>query len=212
MHYLRPPSELQGRQPLWVSAPFLEQARFEDGALSVGDAHFGLLYVDCEWLDGDGLTQVSRLAKAGLPVCLKRVPKRPGRAVDKRAAKEYQLTLEALTRLNNVSSDFGNLSQEPPLVSGLDVPDFWCRVVEDELLFFFGHPASRGLTYPMEYGRAAQAQPTGRDLKFDLGGGTPPFQLPIEFGPGESPLLRVSRTGRVERLELGYVVPPPVTD
>jgi hypothetical protein len=212
MHYLRPPSELQGRQPLWVSAQFLEQARFEDGALSVGDARFGLLYVDCEWLDGDGLTQVSRLAKAGLPVCLKRVPKRPGRAVDKRAAKEYQLTLEALTRLNNVSSDFGNLSQEPPLVSGLDVPDFWCRVVEDELLFFFGHPASRGLTYPMEYGRAAQAQPTGRDLKFDLGGGTPPFQLPIEFGPGESPLLRVAWTGRVERLELGYVVPPPVTD
>jgi hypothetical protein len=206
MHYLRPPSELQGRQPLWVSAPFLEQARFEDGVLSVGDARFGLLYVDCEWLDGDGLVQVSRLAKAGLPVCLQRIPKRPGRAVDKRAAKEYQQTLEALTRFNNVSSDLGNLSQEPPLVSGHDVPEFWCRAVDDDLLFFFGHPASRGLTYPLEYGRAARAQPTSRDLKFNLGGGTPPFQLPIEFGPGESLLLRMSRTGRVERFDLGYAV------
>jgi hypothetical protein len=212
MHYLRPPSELQGRQPLWVSAPFLEQAHFEDGVLSVGDARFGLLYVDCEWLDGDGLAQVSRLAKEGLPVCLKRIPKRPGRTVDKRAAKEYQLTLEALTRLNNVSSDLGNLSQEPPLVSGRDAPDFWCRVVDDELLFFFGHPASRGLTYPLEYGRAALAQQTRRDLKFNLGGSTPTFELSLEFGQCESILLRVSRTGRVERLDAGYVPPPLVTD
>jgi len=203
MHYLRPPAELQGRQPLWVSTPFLEQARFEDGALQIGDARFGLLYVDCEWLDGAGLTQVSRLARAGLPVCLKRMPKRPGRAGDKRAAKEYQQTLEALARLNNVSSDLGSLSQELPLVSGSDLPDYWCRVVDDELLFFFGHPASRGLTYPLEYGRAARAQQTGRNLKFNLGEGAPSFELPTEFGPRESLLLRVSRTGRVERLDAG---------
>jgi hypothetical protein len=203
MHYLRPPSELQGRQPLWVSAPFLEQARFEDGALSVGDARFGLLYVDCEWLDGDGLAHVLRLAKAGLPVCLKQIPKRPGRIVEKRAVREYQLSMDALTRLNNVSSDLGNLSQEPPLVSGRDAPDFWCRVVDDELLFFFGHPASRGLTYPMEYGLAARAGRMGRDLRFSLGGNAPAFELPVEFGPGESLLLRVSRTSRVERLDVG---------
>jgi hypothetical protein len=210
MHYLRFPAELHGRQPLWVSAPFLEQARFEDGALLVGDARFGLLYVDCEWLDSDGLAQVSRVAKAGMPVCLKRIPKRPGRALDKRAAKEFQLTLEALTRLNNVSSDLGTLSQEPPLVSGRDVPDFWCRLVDDELLFFFGHPASRGLTYPLEYGRAARAGRTGRDLKFNLGGSAPAFELAVEFGFCESLLLRVSRTGRVERLDTGYEPPVPV--
>lgn len=212
MHYLRPPSELLGRQPLWVSAPFLQQARFEDGVLSVGDARFGLLYVDCEWLDRDGLTQVSRLAKAGLPVCLKRIPKRPGRAVDKRVTKEYQSTLETLTRFNNVSSDVGNLSQEPPLVSGRDAPDFWCRVVDDELLFFFGHPASRGLTYPMEYGRAGQAGRTGRDLRFNLGSSAPAFGLPVEFVLGESLLLRVSQTGRVERLDAGYAPPVPFVD
>ncbi|MCX6843341.1 MAG: glycosyl hydrolase [candidate division WOR-3 bacterium] len=207
LHYLMPPAELFGRQPLWVSAPFLGQARFEDGALSVGDVMFGLLYVDCEWLDGDGLVQVSRLAKAGLPVCLKRIPKRPGRAVDKRTAKEYQRTLEELTRLNNVSSDLGSLSQEPPLVSGRDVPDFWCRVVDDELLFFFGHPASRGLTYPMMYGQAALAGSVRRDVRFNLGGSASAFELPLQFEPRQSLLLHVTKTGRVEQLDIGYVPP-----
>ncbi len=212
LHYLRPPAELFGRQPLWVSASFLGQARFEDGALSVGDARYGLLYVDCEWLDSEGLIQVSRLAKAGLPVCLKRIPKRPGRAVDKRTAKEYQRGLEELTRLNNVSSDLRNLSQEPPLVSGRDAPDFWCRVVDDELLFFFGHPASRGLTYPMRYGQAALAGSIRRDVRFNLGGGASAFELPLHFEPCQSLLLRVTKTGRVEQLDIGYVPPEPKAD
>ncbi len=207
MHYLRPPAELAERQPLWVSTPFLEKARFEDGSLVVGDARFGLLYIDCEWLDGDGLAQIVRLAKEGLPVCLKRLPKRPGGAVDKREAKTYGQTLETLTKLGNVSSDLDSLCQEPPVVSGPDAPDFWCRAVDDELLFFFGHPASRGLTYPMEYGRAAKAEQTRRDLKFNLGGTASPLRLTLDFGRSESLLLRVSRTGRVERLDLGYTPP-----
>ena len=132
--------------------------------------------------------------------------------MDKRTVRDYQQTLEALTRLNNVSSDLGNVSQEPPLVTGRDAPDFWCREVDDELLFFLGHPASRGLTYPMKYGQAAQAGQTRRDLKFNLGGSTPAFGLPFEFGPGESLLLRVSRTGRVERLDTGFAPPIPTSD
>jgi hypothetical protein len=61
----------------------------------------------------------------------------------------------------------------------------------------------------MEYGRAAQAQQTGRDLKFNLGGTSSPFELALEFGSCESLLLRVSRTGRVERLDIGYVPQVP---
>ena len=211
LHYLRPPAELFGRQPLWVSLPFLKRARFEDGRLRFGEAEFSLLYVDCEWLDGEGLSQVLRLAQAGLPVCLKRIPKRPGRAADKRTAREYQQTSDVLTRLNNVSSDFGNLSQEPPLVSGRDAPDFWCRAVDDELLFFFGHPASRGLTYPLKYGQAALAGSIKRDVRFNLGGSASAFELPLEFEPCQSLLLRVTKTGRVEQLDIGYAPPELVS-
>jgi hypothetical protein len=208
LHYLRPPAELAGRQPLWISSPFLAKARFEDGMLVAGDVRFGLLYVDCEWLDGDGLAQITRLAKQGLPVCLKRQPRRPGRGLDKREAKAHERELDALMRMGNVSSDFRSLCQEPPIVSGEDMPDFWCRAVEDELLFFFGHPASRGLTYPMAYGSAASAGPARRDVRFSLSG-SESFRLALDFGPGESLLLRVSRTGRVERLDLGWAAPIP---
>ena len=31
LHYLRPPAELHGYAPLWVSQPFLERGRFENG-------------------------------------------------------------------------------------------------------------------------------------------------------------------------------------
>ncbi|MBN2464632.1 hypothetical protein JXD38_03280 [candidate division WOR-3 bacterium] len=210
MHYLRPPAELAGRQPLWVSASFLRKARFEDGVLQVVDARFGLLYVDCEWLDADGLAEIARLAKEGLPVCLKRLPKRPGRAVDKSEAKKHGAALEALRRLSNVSSDFGSLLQEPPIVRGEDAPDFWCRAVDDELLFFFGHPASRGLTYPMEHGQAANAGQVRRDVTFSISG-IDSFRLSLDFGPCESLLLRVSRTGRVERLDLCYAPPIPIS-
>ena len=212
MHYLRPPAELAGRQPLWISTPFLANARFEDGALSMGDMRFSLLYVDCEWLDADGLGQVLRLAKEGLPVCLKRLPKRAGRIVDKRDVKKYERDLAALAGLGNVSSELALLVQETPLVSGNDVPDFWCRAVDDELLFFFGHPASRGLTYPMEYGQSAHAGRTGRDLKFNLGDRAEAFTLPLEFGPCESLLLRVSRTGRIDRLDVGCAPLLPTGD
>ena len=213
MHYLRPPAELAGRQPLWVSTPFLKEARFEDGRLSVGETDFSLLYVDCEWLDSDGMAEVLRWARAGLPVCFRRLPKRPGRSDQlSGASSQYQKDLRQLSAKGNVSDNLHTLLQEPPLVSGRDAPDFWCRAVDDELLFFFGHPASRGLTYPMEYGQAAKSESTRREVKFNLGGGVQPFWLPLEFEPFQSLLLRVSRSGRVEKLDISYSPPRPQTD
>ena len=125
--------------------------------------------MDCEWLDSDALAQVLRLAKDGLPVCLKRIPKLPGRVADKHVARSFRQSLEALTGLDNVSSDFANVSQNPPLVSGPGAPDFWCREVGDDLLFFFGHPASRGLNYPMRYGQSAEARAAVRDVELTTG-------------------------------------------
>jgi hypothetical protein len=210
LHYLRPPAELAGRQPLWLSTAFLKGARFEDGKLRCGEAEFSLLYVDCEWLDGDALTEVVRLARRGLPVCLKREPKRPGARGEGRGARgDYERNLKALAGMGNVSDNLSVLVQEPPLVTGRDAPDFWCRVVDDDLLLFFGHPASRGLTYPMKYGQSAQAGRTRREVRLGVGGLELGLELALEFAPQQSLLLRVSRSGRVEQLDISYVPPTP---
>ena len=208
LHYLRPPAELAGRQPLWVSTAFLRGARFEGGKLRCGETEFNLLYVDCEWLDEDALIEVLRLAKQGVPVCLKREPKRPGASLQfAGGGLQYRKNLQALAGLGNVSDSLASLVQDPPLVRGHDAPDFWCRVVDDELLFFFGHPASRGLTYPMKYGRAALAGSTRRQIRFGTGGPELGLELVLEFLPQQSLLLRVSKTGRVEQLDISYIPP-----
>jgi len=108
-----------------------------------------------------------------------------------------------------VSSDFTNVSQNPPLVSGHDAPDFWCREIEGDLLVFFGHPASRGLTYPMKYGQSVQAGQTRRAVKLNYGDSGSELELALEFAPFQSLLVRISKSGAVEFTDITYVPPEP---
>jgi hypothetical protein len=201
MHYLRPPKELAGYQPLWISTPFLRQARFEDGLLRVGATEFSLLYVDCEWLDADALKEMLRLAEAGLPVCLKRKPRQPGR----NKTDSYARQVAELVSLSNVASEFRKASSRPHLLSGVDLPDFWCRTVNEGLSIFFGHPKSRGLTYPMRYGQADTAGPVERQVRIEWAGHV--RDLGLEFGRSQSLLLEVSRSGAVRFVNISYEPP-----
>jgi hypothetical protein len=203
LHYLRPPAELAGHQPLWVSAHFLKDPTYEDGLLICGEAEFGSLYVNCEWLDAEALREVLRLAEAGLPVCLKRLPARPGRAV---AGNDDALS--RLTMLSNVNHDWQRVGRRPSLVSGVDAPDFWARVVDGDLLVFFGHPASRGLTYPMRYGRSAEAGAVEREVVLPWAGRQ--RSLRLVFRPHQSLLLRVSDNGAAGFVDIEYH-PPALT-
>jgi len=202
LHYLQPPAELYGYQPLWVSEQFLSRAKFDSGLLRCGEAGFTSLYVDCEWLDSSALSEILRLARAGLPVCLKRLPASPGRDAKGERRTAFGGLLRELASLPNVSDEWQRVTKKPPLVSGEDAPDFWCRVVGKELLLFFGHPKSRGLVYPMRYGQASEAGPEQRRVRLNIGGKT--RDLELRFKPNQSILLRISRTGAVEPLDITY--------
>jgi hypothetical protein len=208
LHYLRPPAELQGYQPLWVSTPFLKSACVEEGRMACSAPRFSLLYVDCEWLDVDALHEVLRLAHDGLPGCMKQKPSQPGF----NRSKEHDRMLAALAALPNVSSELSVVFPSPPLVTGRDLPDFWCRVVDGDYLFFFGHPKSRGLTYPMKYGQSAQAGQTRRTVKLSYGSLASELELVLEFARYQSLLVRVSKSGTVEQLDIGYRPPEPRLD
>ena len=155
LHDLRFPAELEGYQPTWVSATFLRDAECRHGVLHCGKTEFSSLYVDCEWLDADALAAILRLAKQGLPVCLKRSPQQPGRT----ATPHYAEMLAALTRSGSVADHFAEVVVRPPLLSGPALPPHRCRVVGDDLVVFFAHPAACGLTFPMVPGQSLAAVP-----------------------------------------------------
>ena len=190
LHDLRFPAELDGYHPTWVSEPFLRDAEVRDGVLHCGRAEFSSLYLDCEWLDADALAAVVRLARQGLPVCLKRLPRQPGRI----PSPAYALSLDELTRSGRVADHFSEVAARPPLLTGPHLPPHRCRVVDGDLVTFFAHPQAAGLTYPLRPGQFEEAAAAEVPVRVHWQGATSEIVLP--FAPGRGVLLRVSRSGR----------------
>jgi hypothetical protein len=189
LHDLRFPAELEGYQPTWVSESFLRDAAYHNGVLHCGEAEFSSLYVDCEWLDADALAAILRLAKQGLPVCLKRLPQQPGR----NGTPLYANMLAALTRSGSVADHFAEVVVRPPLLSGPALPPHRCRVVGGELVVFFAHPSACGLTYPMVPDQSLAALPVEFPVTVEWLGKR--IDVLLQFSTSRSLMLRVSRDG-----------------
>jgi hypothetical protein len=189
LHDLRFPAELEGYQPTWVSETFLRDAEYHDGVLHCGETEFSSLYVDCEWLDADALAAILRLAKQGLPVCLKRLPQQPGR----NGTPPYADMLAALTRSGSVADHFAEVVVRPPLLSGPALPPHRCRVAGDDLVVFFAHPSACGLTYPMVPGQSLAALPVELPVNVEWLGKR--IDVLLQFSTSRSLMLRVSRDG-----------------
>jgi hypothetical protein len=202
MRHVVVPRDTEGYAPLWISSAFLRRARIEDGRLVVGPCAFSALLIDVDWLDGDALAEVVRLAEAGLPVVLGRLPRAPG----KRPRRDYQDLLATLQSRSNVVSQLSEAGISP-LVTGDDLPPFWARRTAESLYLFFGHPMTRELRYPMRYGQSLCRKPATRRIAIDFEGG--PCSLDLVFAPYQSIMVRVSRAGGVQLLDLGYRPPEP---
>ena len=144
------PAETEGYHPLWVSELFLRKAEFVDGQIEIGDVSFAALYLDCEWLDAAALEEVVRLARDGAKIVLKRPPALPGM----RRHPQYAGWLAELARLPNVHGRACGAGPARRWSRGDDLPFFWAREGERELLIFFAHPLAREVRYPMAYGQS----------------------------------------------------------
>ena len=149
MRHVVVPRETEGYAPLWIAPTFLRRAEVGGGRLRVGDCTFSALLIDVEWLDGDALAEVARLAGSGLPVILQRSPRPPGR----HPRGDYHTLLAALQARPNVVSRLDDAGLVP-IVAGDDLPPFWCRRTAEFLYLFFAHPKARELRYPMRYGQS----------------------------------------------------------
>jgi len=194
----RPP-HLLGYHPLWVSPPFLEDATVESGCLRCGDAVFNVLYVDVDWLDHETLQALTRLAQQGARVCVSRRPKEPGR----QTGRDFDGDVTRLMNQPSVFTELTGAHNRPPLVTGPDLPEFWCRVVDGDYHLFLAHPDTKRITYPMPYEGFRSTGPMDRTINLNINGAS--RTLTVTFEPTQSILLRMSSRGAVDEIALPEV-------
>lgn len=204
LRYVFAPEETEGYHPLWINRHFLEQAKYADGKLRVGDAAFSSLYIDVKYMDVRALERVLELAKQGLPVCLKNAPAQPG----KQKADNYSALIAELRGLDNVSDDFAKVVSHPPLIQGEEVPDYWCKVESDGTHYIFlAQPPAKDLKYPVYYGQSYMAESQFADLTLNVNGHR--IQENFEFKPYQSLFLKISPEGELEFEDITFVPKTP---
>jgi alpha-L-rhamnosidase len=205
MRQVAAPPETVGYHPLWVSELFLRKAECLDGRIAIGGVDFAAIYLDCEWLDAAALEEVVRLARDGAKIVLKRAPSLPGM----RRHPRYAEWLAELARLPNVTAQLRELGLRP-LVEGPELPPFWAREGDRELLVFFAHPLARDVRYPMAYGQSYCDGPIDRPITIHYGEVS--REITLRFEPYQSILLRISRDGETGVIDLGFTPSPPIRD
>lgn len=204
MRHVEVPRDTEGYAPLWISAPFLARAEVNDGHLQVGDCRFAALLIDVEWMDGEALADVVRLARSGLSVIVRRSPRPPGR----RPRSDYPNLLQSLRACPNVFRSL-DVARVAPLVVGHDLPPFWARRTAESLYLFFAPPKARDLHYPMRYGQSRSREHAVRRITISFEDKR--YDATLDFGPYQSLLVCVSRSDGVRFVDLGYRPPEPTT-
>lgn len=198
MHYTKMPRKLKGYHPLWISTYFLKNAQYKKGILHCGNAKFSSLYVDAKWIDREALVQLLRLAKQGLPICLKNRPKEPGRI----KTTAYNKMVSVLMAFKNVSPNFSRTATIPPLVKGQNLPDFWCRVADQDYYIFFAHPIAQNLHYPISYQQSATNKIIKRHVAIRTNRGYRKTRL--VFKPYQSVVLKISGNGFIKPISINF--------
>jgi hypothetical protein len=204
MNYTQPPPELKGWRPLWINQDFLKQGKLEGGVLRVGEQAFSALYLDVHYLENHALDTILALARAGLPVCLKRLPHQPGRT----KSPTFEARVRELQALPNVSADFTRVARGKPLVSGESLPDFWARVDGAETILFFANPKAQNLHLPLHYGQSLATEDVNRPIELTVGGKT--TALTLVFKPYQSILLTMDGNGALKFVDITFQPKTPV--
>lgn len=199
------PEELKGYCPLWINSEYLEKAKYENGYLFVGDCAFKALYIDVKWMDMKSLELIVKLAKAGLPICIKQVPEEPGFT---KTIPGYKYLCFELMTYDNVKIKWQEINNIKPLISSNVLPDFRCRQTEDYLYIFFANPKSKGLKFPLEYGQSFNDKNEIFDIVITLG--TKNIPVTLNFEPYQSLLLKVNRKGKVSFEDVNFIPKTPL--
>ena len=185
------PEELAGHQALWISKAFLLEARVERGKVRSREIEVDALYVDCRWMDAEVLREFARLADEGAKLVWKRSTREPG----KRRAADYAGMRRSVRDHAFDSLEVAGLR---PLLQGQQLPAFWARQLEGDLILFFAHPHASEIRYPMPFRFSAGSHVEQRRVYVHWAGQE--ILLDLQFAANQSLLLRVGSRGEVEDL------------
>ena len=194
--------ELKGYHPLWINNDFLTKGFVKNKVLYVNDLTFKVLYVDAKNLDMETIKTIYKLAKDGLPVCLKQLPKQSGYV----KSQEFETILGKIKSLPNVVNEFTSLRLNH-LITGDYVSDYWCRTDGKSLVMFFANPKAEGLVYPVAYGQSYQENTITKKVNINFKGKNVPVEL--KFEPYQSIILLIDEKGNTKFEVIKFVPKKP---
>jgi hypothetical protein len=203
MQELKMPGEVCAYHPLWISTPFLKDALVEKdtGRIIAGEASFDALYIDALWMTHEALAAVERLASQGALIVMASRPSEPG--IHK--SSDYQMLLESILRFSVQSSAILGKKIKPFItdLEGQDLPLYFGRRENNAITCFIAHPEAKGLTYPMEYGKALKTKAHTRIFRFSFLVGRKYHSIDHEivFATGESKLIRIDFSSDAVKVE-----------
>ncbi|MFZ4549563.1 MAG: glycosyl hydrolase, partial [Bacteroidales bacterium] len=206
LRYERFNPELTGYQPLWINTHFLKQATFDRKSFTVNNLNFKLLYVNAKSIDIETLKTLLHIAGKGVPVCLKQIPTQSGYI----KSDEFAVLLDKLRALPNVSGDFHALIKQKPLVTGENIPLFWCRNEGKSAKIFFANPKTEKLCYPVSYGQSFQDSTLKRNVNITFNGKTIPVVL--QFEPYQSLILSINDKGEIRFEDIFFLPRTPIEE
>ncbi|MBN2620234.1 hypothetical protein JXB22_04005 [candidate division WOR-3 bacterium] len=204
MQHERMPEETRPFHPLWINRHALYSARCEGGMVLGQAVRFRCLYVNTEWLDQDTLEAILRLARQGLPVCMKQRSKQPGRHQD----EHYQKTMTDLFSCETVRMELAEVIAHQPFLMAGQPLEYWCRKHDDEVILFIAHPLTTAVSYPMEYGQSLCAEAKEIPITLNVNGHR--IDTTLVFKPYQSLCVRLSAGGTVTYEDIVYEPPVPV--
>ena len=201
MRYVYFPKELDGFNPAWINAEFLEKAAVKDGRLQIGNAQFNALYVDAEYLEFKVIKRLLKLAESGLKIILKKTPKEPGA----KSNPNYVSTVNQLRKLKTVSGDMpDNIT---PFITGNTLPRHWCRKEGDVIYIYFPNPKANRIKFPMEYGQSLNSETQTMNIALYYQGKQ--IDMNLMFEPYQ-PLLYKIENGKAQQIDIKFIPKTPV--
>ena len=111
--------------------------------------------------------------------------------------------LNQLKALPNVSETPDEILKDiAPVISGNNLPEFWCREDKGERYIFIANPAACRMRYPLRYGQAFEDKGTVLDVEIHTSRGMKPYTL--NFKPNQSILLKINAKGHIDEIPLDF--------